>query len=73
MVSPSYSLIAANAWYFLYACYIGGWTLAIMVLNGTFYQYFPNEPLLMARVMPVVLSAIVFTLSLFGGFWNSMR
>ncbi len=49
--------------YLLYAAYIGTWTLAIMVLNGTFYQYFlPNEPELMARVMPVVLSlAIVFT------------
>ncbi|MEC8049515.1 MAG: 7TM diverse intracellular signaling domain-containing protein [Myxococcota bacterium] len=56
--------------YFLYACYVGGWTLAIMVLNGTFYQYFlPNEPLLMARVMPVVLSlAIVFTFVFIRGF-----
>ena len=49
--------------YLLYATYIGTWTLAIMVLNGTFYQYFlPNQPALMARVMPVVLSlAVVFT------------
>ena len=56
--------------YFLYACYIGGWTLAIMALNGTFYQYFlPNEPLLMAGVMPVVLSlAIVFTFVFIRGF-----
>lgn len=49
--------------YLLYSCYVGAWTLAMMTLNGTFYQYFlPTEPELMARVMPVFLSlAIVFT------------
>ena len=61
--------------YFLYACYVGGWTLAIMVLNGTFYQYFlPNEPLLMAGSCRLCShSRLSLRSSLFGDFWNSMR
>ena len=37
-----------NAWVFPSRLLYGGWTLAIMALNGTFIDGPPNEPLLMA-------------------------